>query len=248
MSTELVKLAAKKFSPEETKLLEELTRPGAKIEVTVPGEIDFKEWIKTTNVVCRGLLRAQIQGQKLFPVLGRLLVIAEDHPEIWESHKSFKQFMQTEIQEKFGISPASCYESMQMARRLPHLELAQIESVPRRNMRVFLQVVPSGDEKTSTAKALLVKAAELSEADFREHCEKKNLIEQGQTQGQFIKFGTNKARGKKIEQWFTDPRVQAKAQSERWDVIMELMIAECAGEWLATPLIEEAIKEAQEVA
>ena len=245
MSVELVVLAKKKFSADETKLLDELTKPGAKIEVTIPGEIDAKEWGKTANVVCRGLLRAQMQGQKLFPVLGRLLVIAEEHQEIWKDHKSFKQFIHAEIQDKFGISPASCYESMQMAKRLPHLELAQIESVPRRNMRVFLQVVPAGDEKTSNAKALLAKAAELSEADFREHCEKKNLIEQGQTAGEFIKFGTNKARGKKIKAWFTDPRVQAKAQSERWDVILELMIMECAGEWLAAPLIEEAAKEAE---
>ena len=238
MPANLAVIAKRKVTPEEIKLLSELTKPNAKIEVSVSGEITLKDWKDTTGVVCRALVRAQMQGQKLFPVLGRLLVIAEENTAIWEGYESFKKFLAAEIEEKFGISVSSAYETLHVAKRLPHLQVGQVESIPRRNMRVYLQAVPVGSEKNKESVALMEKAAELPEKEFREHCENLKLIEKGETAGEYVKYGTNKARGKKIRAWYADPRVQAKCGSAREDIITEFMIAECSA-WLTDPIKEE---------
>ena len=163
MSVELVAVAKEKFTSAESKLLNEITRSES-IEVAISSDITTEDWRSTVDVVGRAYLRAQIQEAKLFPVLGRLLVIAESRPEIWEGFDSFKQFIHQKICPKFWISPSSAYEAQQQGRRLGHLELSQLEAIPRRNLRLVLQAVPKGDEKKSVATGLLAKATTMSEA------------------------------------------------------------------------------------
>ena len=233
MSVELAAIAKKPMSPSESKLLGELTRSDTTIEVTIPADIKPSEWKSTASVVGRAYLRAEMQLTKLLPVLGRLLVIAEANPEIWEGHESFKQFIHTEVRDKFGISPASSYYAMQMARRLSHVEIAQLEAVPRRNMLVYLQAVPKGDEKKTVAKNLLEKAATLSEADFREFCEKKKYIESGDTQGAFVRIPCSKKVLKLWNKFVADPQVQSVCGTGHPGGILEHMIEECSS-WKAT--------------
>jgi hypothetical protein len=232
MPTNLSAIAKKKVSPEEIKLLSELTKPNAKIEVSVSGEITAKDWKETTGVVCRALVRAQMQGQKLFPVLGRLLVIAEENTAIWEGHESFKKFLVAEIEDKFGISVSSAYETLNVAKRLPHLQLGQVESIPRRNMRVYLQAVPVGSEKNKESVALMEKAAELPEKEFREHCENLKLIEKGETAGAFLRVPCNKTQLKRMEKFFENPQYQAYCGTTKPIVMLERAIEEAASEWI----------------
>ena len=135
MSVELAAFAKKKMTPDEAALLQELTKPGAKIEVAVSGDVSLKDWNKTTSVVCRGLLRAQLQEQALLPVLGRLLVIARDNTDIWSGYASFKQFLTDHVRKEFGIGTSSAYYAMQMADRLPHLKISQVEGGREETLR-----------------------------------------------------------------------------------------------------------------
>ena len=232
MPANLAVIAKKKVTPEEIKLLSELTKTNAKIEVSVSGELTANDWKMTTGVVCRALVRAQMQGQKLFPVLGRLLVIAEEHTAIWEGYESFKKFLAAEIEEKFGISVSSAYETLHVAKRLPHLELGQVEAVPRRNMRVYLQAVPVGSEKNKASVTLLEKAAELPEKEFREHCENLKLIEKGETAGAFLRVPCNKAQLKRFDKFFSNPQYQAYCGSTKPVDMLERAIEEAVTEWI----------------
>ena len=239
MSVELVAVAKEKFTSAESKLLNEITRSESIIEVTIADDITPDAWHSTVSVVGRAYLRATIQEAKTLPVMGRLLVIAEKRPEIWEGFDSFKQFITTEISEKFGISVSSAYEAIGLAKRMPHLEISQIEAIPRRNMRLVLQAVPKGDEKKGTAKTLLEKASTMTEHDLREFCEKKGYIGIGEAQGAFVRVPCSKKVLKMWDQFIEDPQIQAVCGSDKPGDILEHMLESCA-DWKA--IAEDLIK------
>ena len=233
MSVELSTIAKKKFSAEEAALLEELTKPGAKIEVTVPAEINPKDWSKTTNVVCRALLRAQVQEQKLLPVLGRLLLIAESNTEIWAGHDSFKSFLQTDIQGNFGVSTSSSYEALQVAKRLPHLKLGEVAVIPRRNMRIAMQAIARGEETKAYAKVVLAKAAELTEKQLRDYCEEKHYIGPGETVGAYLRIGCSQEEQTIINVFLANTDYQSYCGTANQASMLIRAIEEASTEWTA---------------
>ena len=239
MSVELVAVAKEKFTSAESKLLNEITRSES-IEVAISSDITTEDWRSTVDVVGRAYLRAQIQEAKLFPVLGRLLVIAESRPEIWEGFGSFKQFIHQKICPKFWISPSSAYEAQQQGRRLGHLELSQLGAIPRRNLRLVLQAVPKGDEKKSVATGLLAKATTMSEAELREFCEKKGYIGPGETQGAFLRVPCNKGELKFINKFLNNADFQSYCGTNKASAMIVRAIEEAITEWSAQA--EEASK------
>lgn len=231
MSAELSTIAKKKFTEEEVKLLGQLTKPGGQISVLVPDQIDPKEWRATTNVVCRALVQTEIKKRQLMPVLGRLLVIAKATQEIWSKFEKFEDFLEAEIYTKFQISRSSCYEAMQSADRFGHLEIAECEAIPRRNMKVVLAAVVRGEEKKGYAKEVLEKAAELSESDLKDWCVQKKYLEHGETTGAFLKVPCNAAQLKRFKKFFANPEYAAYCGASTPAVMLERAIQEATTEW-----------------
>lgn len=230
MPSNSVALAKKKLTDEEQQFIAAMTKPGAQVDVVVPQEIDAKQWKSNTSLVCRVLIRAEMQAQTMMPVLGRLLVIARSTPEITEGYESFENFLKTEVYEKYGVGRSTCFEAMQMC-RWTGLTMGQFEAIGRRNFRLLNQAVPKGDEGERWAKGLLAKASELSESELQDYCEDKGYFEKGETVGSFLKIGVSKAALKRINKWFNDPEVIAAAGSENPADILEAMVAECEVEW-----------------
>jgi len=229
---ELAAFAKKKFTPEEANLLQELTKPGAKIEVTVAGNVNLKDWAKTTSVVCRGLLRAQLQEQALLPVLGRLLVIARDNPDIWAGYASFKKFLQEHVRKEFGIGTSSAYYAMQMADRLPHLKIAQVEAIPRRNMEIVLQTIAKGDEKKPYATKILEKAATASEKELRAYCEERTSIPPSATVGAILRIGCSLEKKGIIEAFLANQDYQSYCGTSNQADMLIRAIEEATTEWV----------------
>jgi hypothetical protein len=230
MPSTALAIAKKKLTDEEQQMITAMTKPGAVIDVVVPAEIDPKQWKSNTSLVCRVLIRAQMQEQVMMPVLGRLLVIAKNTPTIIEGHESFEAFLKSEIYEKYGVSRTTCFESIQMC-RWEGLTISQFEAIGRRNFRLLNQAVPKGDEKEKWAKALLAKASELTEEELEEYCEEKGYFAKGEAQGAHFKFACNKRQLKDAKKWYDDPRVHAAVGSESPADIHDAMIAECSAEW-----------------
>ena len=228
MSKELTELANGNLLPSEAKMLAELTKAGNTIEVIVPETIDAQSWRNTTNVVCKALLRAQRNEQKLLPVLGRLLAIAHDNKEIWGEYGNWKNFLSAEVCGKFGISPSSAFEAMQTANRFGHLPIDEIEEIPRRNMRIVLQSIPKGEEKKARFTKLLDMAAKLPEKELREHCEEQGYIGPGESAGAFFRIPCSKKVATMAEKFFCNPHNQGHCGSKKWGLIFECMMQECS--------------------
>ena len=232
MSVELAAFAKKKMTPDEAALLQELTKPGAKIEVAVSGDVSLKDWNKTTSVVCRGLLRAQLQEQALLPVLGRLLVIARDNTDIWSGYASFKQVLTDHVRKEFGIGTSSAYYAMQMADRLPHLKISQVEAIPRRNMEIALQTIARGDEKKPYAAKILEKASTATEKELRAFCETQTNIPPSATVGAFVKIGCSLEKKLLIETFLSNPDYQSYCGTANQADMLIRAIEEATTEWI----------------
>jgi hypothetical protein len=230
MPTDL-SIVKKPFTESENKVLRDLTKPGTLIDVSIADDIAPKEWKVAANVVCRGVKRAQMQEKTLLPILGRLLSVAKEHKDIQEGYDTWDEFLKGEIYEKYDVGRSSVYEALQMA-RFKHLPIEELEPISRRNMRLICQVVGPGKEKQATAKSLVEKAADMSDADFRGYLVSKNLIGKGDSQGAHIIIGCSQKVQKMWEKFSTDPRICAYCETEHAGLILEKMMQECA-DWKA---------------
>jgi hypothetical protein len=230
MPNKLVALAKRKTSEDDQKLFLEMAKPGGKIEVVIPNEIDPKEWKRSINVTCQVLARAQSQEQVTLVVLGRLLMVAKNSPEIMGQHASFEEFLNADVIEAYGVSRSTCFEAMGLC-RWPGLETRQFESVGRRNFRLLNQAIPKGEETKSYAKTALQKASELPEEEFREFCEEKGYFSKGETVGMTLRIPMNKKQYKAATKFFADPEIVAAAGSEKMSDILDAMMSEVEIEW-----------------
>jgi hypothetical protein len=241
-------LAVIKKAPtkDEMDFLREVTRPGAKIDVTIPDKIEIKDWRNSTSIICRALRRTELQSQTLMPVLGRLLVVARENQEQFYPDKTFTDFMEAEIFDKFEVGRSTCYDAMGAVRL--DLPPSAYEEIPRRSLKLLCNynVIPKGEENTPKSKALAKKAAEMPDTAFREHLTKLNLIEPGQNIGTVIKIpGTKKAEGM-WKGFIESPEIQAYCGTDKPHQILEHMIEECMGEWTAEGAEKLKVAEAEE--
>lgn len=235
MNQAIAVLTEKPFTQKEKDLLKELTRPEATIEVTVADNITPEEWMQVADVTCRALMRAQRQEQALMPVFGRLLLIAKEHPEIWQGNRydGFENFITATVREKWGIGRSTCYEAMRLASRFPEMEVVEYQDIGRLNMRILDRAIPKGEEKKKFAKDLLAKAKELTTSEFREYCEERLYLDPGETQGTYIRMPSSMTTAKLWAAFISDPRIQAVCKTAKPDRILKHMMEECRGEWNA---------------
>jgi hypothetical protein len=236
MATELVHIAEQNLTPKERALLTEITKSDSTVEVVIPPEIDPADWMFTASVVCKGLVRAQIQEQSLLVVLGRLLIIARDNPSIYKDngYEGFEDFLAGEIRTKWGVSRSTCYESMGAAEFAARAGLTggDVKEIGRVKMREIVKVIQEGEEGKAATRKLIAKAKESTVEDFRQHLDNQYHVSRGDTIGARISFGSSKTVEKMWRDWIENPDVQEYAQSGKPDRILKKMIEYCS-EWLA---------------
>lgn len=224
-----------KLSSAETKLLNELTRPDVRVEVTIPEDINPKDWMVAARATCRAFVRAQRQTDMLLPILGRLLLICKDNPQIYQEngYDSFEHFVNAEVREKFGVGRSTCYEAMAAVRfgTAAKLEMADYPAIGRVNFRLLTKAIPEGDEKKAFAKKLVEKAKTATVQELREHVESQGYVEKGETVGGWLRIPCNKKQLKVFEKFFADEDYQSYCGTGDRASMLEKAIAEATTEW-----------------
>ncbi len=226
-------------TPAERRLLTELTAPGAVVSSLIPDEIDADQFYSTIGVVCAALSRAVLQTEMLLPVLGRLLDITQQHPELYKDrgYETYEAFLD-KLGETYGVSRSSCFEARKMVQRFPDLTVSTYEKVGRVNMQILAKAIPPGDEKKPYAKKLIEKAAEWSAKELRQHCVDQNYIEAGETEGAYVHFACDKTRKRFIEKFLNDEDIQAFLETKDPGKMIARCIEESVTGWKAQ--IEDA--------
>jgi hypothetical protein len=242
-------VARKKWTPEEEDLVKELTRPRAQIDVLIPNDMDSDKFELALSAVSRVIVKATMQREAMFPVLGRLLLVASLNPELW--NKKFERFedFRLSLADRFGLGRQTSYDALNYARRWAGvLPPSDYVSVGRRKLKMISQSIGVGDEGKATARKLLEFAKENTEAALGEKLDKDLHVSRGSNEGAYFKFPCSKKQQKLFDQWFADPRVQAVCGSERVADILEHMQEECTVEWITRgeQMIEAAAEAAQQ--
>ena len=231
----------KPVSEDDKKALTRFVKPDVSVESLVPDEIITanevsKEYWDYLTVICKQISRTIGQTDMLLPVLGKMLLVAQAHPEetyVSKKIEDFEAFI-SYVGEKFHVGRTTCYEAKGLAERWSSEVLRDFAMIGRANFKLINKCVAKGDEKKSYARKLLDKAREgVSFEELEAYCVEKGLIDKGEAKGATFTIKTNKKRAKEFKRWFAIPEVQAMCQSDKPDVIFECMIQECSGEWMA---------------
>lgn len=231
--TTALALSKKKYTSEEEELVKAVTKPGAQIEVVLPADMDPKQFDVAISAVSKVIAKATLQAQAMFPVLGRLLFVAQEHPELWD--KKFDKFEDFRIAtaDKFGLARQTSYDALQYAKRwMAVLPPEEFKTVGRVKLLSISKYIGKGDEGKKTARDLIEFAKEHTMDELDAHMDKKLHTGAGATKGAFFKYPCSKRQLKDHSSFFNDPRVHAVVGSEKWGDIQDALIAECKVEWL----------------
>lgn len=248
--TTAVVLAKKKYTEKEEAIAHQLTAPKAKIEVLIPEDMNADDFDVAFSAVSKIYARATLQAQAMFPILGRLLYVAEKNPELW--NKKFDKFTDFRIAtaDKFGVARSTSYDAWDYARRWYEvLPPSDFSTVGRVKIKMISNYIGKGDESKATARKLVEFAKEHTADELDAHMDKTLHTGRGSSTGAFFKIPCNKKQLKVFAEWFGDPKIHAKTGKDKVADILELMIDECqSSNWEADgeELIEQAAEAAQQ--
>jgi hypothetical protein len=216
----------------EQAIIKAMLDPEASIEVVVPDDIDPEKFWSSLAACCRAVTKMRRLVERLRPIIGRMLLVAQENPAIYEDkgYRTYEDFLRRGVCENLGLSRSDAYEAKRVAQKWPSLtpeEYAQIGSV---KMSLLSRVA---DERTGRGRKLLEKAKALSIRDLRTELEKKALIERGEFQGAVIVINTTRTIADQFERFVSLPEVQAHCETSDRGAILGHMIEECEVEWTA---------------
>ena len=223
--------ANKKYTDKEKDTIEALTKSGAVIEVVIPDTIESSDFETALSAVCKVYVKAEMQKETMFPVLGRLVSIASKNPELRKKFDTFDAFLDS-IESRFGVGRSTCYEAKNFVERwIAVLPPEEYKAVGRVKLKLISQAISKGAEDQKSAKEAITFAKENTAEALEDYLDKKHHTGKGSTTGAVMKIASNKKQNKIFVKWFDDPRVAAYCGSDDMADILEHMIEECKGEW-----------------
>jgi hypothetical protein len=222
------------YTQKEAKLIKEIQKPGASFEVTLPDDMDAEAFDVAVSAVSKVLVRAQLLGESMLPVLGRLLFIAQKNPDLWkDQHESFTAY-RLSLADRFGVGKQTSYDALNYATRWgAALTPEEFKPIGRVKLAMLSKVIGKGKEAQVSTRKLLDFAKEHTAAELEKHLISKGLVEAGEQTSAHFPLACNKKQLKIYLKFFDDPRIHAAVGSSKYSDILETMVAECAIEWIA---------------
>jgi len=184
-----------------------------------------------------------IVNRKLKPVIGRLLVLASNLPEIWSTrgYDSFEQYLQKEVCDRFGIARSNALEGKRIMEKFPSLAMETYREIGVTKLALAARF--TSQEETGHKKILEAAAKAGTVEEFRSHCVKKGYIAAGETTGDALRITGTKKDIREIRGFLDRADVQACVGSESWSKVILAMTQECDAEW--TQKGAKALKDAE---
>jgi hypothetical protein len=235
------------YSESEMAILKKITKPDVTVEVIVPKEIDAEKFWEVLSITCQAYMKAEAQTSVLFPLLGRLLLVAKQNPESYKAKFETYEELIAAVGEKFGVGRTTCFEARRLADKWgpAELEMHTYADIGRVKFKFLGSIVPSDAVSQGWVKGLLKKAGELTLKELREYCEDKGYAEKGST-GASIIMACSKRMLKDWRKFCKTPEVQAYCGTDDPAEILDHLMQECESEWLSAGA--EKVKEAAKVA
>lgn len=223
----------KKFSAAEVEILRGVLEPDASISLIIPEQIDPKKLWDTFEVCCHVVTRLKEAGDKVKPLIGRMLVVLEDYPEILRAkgYETYEDFMKRGMPELFRICRSEAYAARRVAEKFPSLPIEEFKQIGIAKMQVLAQGTGEGEKDCDE---LLEYAKEHTVAEVKERIRVKKHMAEGEMDFCDIIIPGNVDIARQWKTFREAPEIQAYCETENPGRIFALMIAECLGHWLET--------------
>jgi hypothetical protein len=225
------------FSEKDRSVLAAVLDSTSSINVVIPEEIDSDKLWETMETCCRVAGAVSKASDRIKPIIGRLLVVLKDHPEVYQDrgYSSYEDFMCRGMNELFGISRTEAYACRKVAERFPSLSVDEFNQIGVRKLYVLAAATREGDKN---AKELVEKAKdpEVNRSDLIEYAATLQHMAAGEFEITKVTITVTKETAQMWKDFIASKEVQAFAGNGTDPAtdggIFRRMLEECAGEWL----------------
>lgn len=223
-------LSLSELSPNDQTIVASLLASGSAMEYAIPDNIGEGPLWETLEACCRALSVYRKRIGVLKPLIGRILIVCRNRPEIWQAkgYKNYDDFITNWTKDVVGIARSEAYACRNLAEKFPSLSIQDVQDVGYSKLSYLSTKTGEHDPKVND----WIKAAQEHTLDeLKDIFANKGIEPRDESDLCNISFITTKAIKTRLLEFMTDPRVQAYCQTENYGKIIEFMMAECS-EWL----------------
>jgi hypothetical protein len=196
-------------SAQEQEVLRSLLKSGKSIELTIPDNLDAREIGSYLRHSFSMLGKAEIARDKMKAVIGRLLVLAQKNPEVWQKQGfDTHEDMIQDLKKKYKISRSTMFEIRSCTKAYPRLTLEQVAAVGSENLKVLSKF---STQDNSDAPKLLKWATENTTEKLKELLVKKGYLGEGEAEGASITITGSLAEIKELREYLGREDLQSYA-------------------------------------
>lgn len=227
-------------------ILRDMLRSDAAPQAILPEGCNAQHFWDRLDVLSKALSGAKILEIRLRPLLGRILLLAQQNPEYYTSRgfRSFDKFV--ESLRIFGIKRSTAYHAKNTAERMPSLTPSEFEAIGVEKANVLVRFT---DDSKPSFREHYERALSMSVDDFTRDAEKRGLINPGEADQGVIKIYTTQEIKEHWDDFASGILAQNKCTTADHGVILLHTIQEASSSWanknldllIFNPVVRDAV-------
>jgi hypothetical protein len=236
-------LVLKALSPEENDIISKLVSSDESAEQLIPEDIAVSQLWQYLNLSAKMIYQAQEAISRLKPILGRLLIILEKHPELYRSYgyETYDDFMSRGMPQMFGVSRSESYAAKKIGKALSFLDQEELTKIGFSKANALASALNRVITPDMTVDMVEEKRQEWvkratdggSLAEFKIQMVSDGLIEPGETEYVVLALRVNRSTRDHWAKFCNNPDVKSYCETTEQGTILERLMQEAEGEWTA---------------
>lgn len=236
-SIESLEVKLSEISLEEKEILASLLSDGRRLDDVLPDGMDSHDVWTRLVAACKLDRGAAYVGNRLKPIIGRLLILIQRHPELYENlgYSSYEEFMTKGMPSIFGISRSEAYACRRVAERFPSLTIGQFRQIGVAKLYTLASVTKEGEPEADE----LVRYAmdpEVNRSDLRAKAAEMKGLDGDEFRMVELRIGMTRDLLNRWKSFCNDPAVQLYCAAMSGEQpseaqILKFMMDECELEW-----------------
>jgi len=208
---------------------------------TIPEDLSAENVWLYLNVVCKGLTRAQQAVSRLKPFFGRILLLVQKHPHLYEQHgyKTFSDFITSGVPALFGISRPEAWNCIRVAEQINFLPSGKMEELGFSKLNLLAKAIKNSTQDGMAIEMVQKKRDEwvaiaegnITVKQFGEIIATKQQGNDGENETVALILYVSTDVKKRWHDFVRTPEIQAYCGSESEGAILSRLMDECELEW-----------------
>src|SRR6185312_3272938 len=156
------------FTVAEYKFLQSVLDETSTVDLIIPDSMDPQKLWDSLDACCKMARAVGEAGNKLKPVLGRILIQIRDYPDLYRErgYRNYDDFITRGLSELFGVSRSEGYAAIKITECFPSLTIEDYKDIGVAKLQVLSRETSESD---SDFRELVGKAKELTVKELKDH-------------------------------------------------------------------------------